>query len=394
MSTYYDENELDDNVPIKSNVLKRLFSTLRPHWKALLGGVIAIVVVSLLDAYFTILSKRIIDEGIILQNKAAILRLFTIYGAIVLVQAVSVFFFVYLVGLQGESVRYDLRKNLFNHLQDLSLSYFSKTPLGWIMSRVTSDTEKMAELLTWGVIDTAYAAVSIVVSAIFILTINWQLAIIVLLSLPVMIYAALKFRLRIYHHYRLSRKANSRMTASLNENITGVRVVKALRREDRNLNDFKVLSSAMYRSSYRAAYLSALFQPTIQMISAVSLGLILWRGGIKVELGAITIGGLQAFVSYIMMILWPIQDLARVYADMQNAVASSERVFSLLDTKPGINNRTDARQSPLWQEILLSRMCPSATRRTSRLSAISASISRTASRSPWLDRPAAGKRPS
>ena len=346
MSTYYDENELDDNVPLNSNVLKRLFSTLRPHWKALLGGVIAIVVVSLLDAYFTILSKRIIDEGIILQNKAAILRLFTIYGAIVLVQAVSVFFFVYLVGLQGEGVRYDLRKNLFNHLQDLSLSYFSKTPLGWIMSRVTSDTEKMAELLTWGVIDTAYAAVSIVVSAIFMLTINWQLAIIVLLSLPVMIYAALKFRLRIYHHYRLSRKANSRMTASLNENITGVRVVKALRREDRNLNDFKVLSSAMYRSSYRAAYLSALFQPTIQMISAVSLGLILWRGGIKVELGAITIGGLQAFVSYIMMILWPIQDLARVYADMQNAVASSERVFSLLDTKPGINNRTDAAPVP------------------------------------------------
>lgn len=346
MSTYYDENELDDNVPLKSNVLKRLFSTLRPHWKPLLGGVIAIVVVSLLDAYFTILSKRIIDEGITLQDKSAILHFFTIYGAIVLIQAVGVFFFVYLVGLQGESVRYDLRKNLFNHLQELSLSYFSKTPLGWIMSRVTSDTEKMAELLTWGVIDTAYAAVSIVVSAIFMLTINWQLAIIVLLSLPVMIYAALKFRLRIYHHYRLSRKANSKMTASLNENITGVRVVKALRREDRNLNDFKVLSSAMYRSSYRAAYLSALFQPTIQMISAVSLGLILWRGGIKVELGAITIGGLQAFVSYIMMILWPIQDLARVYADMQNAVASSERVFSLLDTQPGINNRPDAASVP------------------------------------------------
>jgi len=346
VSTYYDENELDDNVPLNSNVLKRLFSTLRPHWKPLLGGVIAIVVVSLLDAYFTILSKRIIDEGITLQDKSAILHFFTIYGAIVLIQAVGVFFFVYLVGLQGESVRYDLRKNLFNHLQELSLSYFSKTPLGWIMSRVTSDTEKMAELLTWGVIDTAYAAVSIVVSAIFMLTINWQLAIIVLLSLPVMIYAALKFRLRIYHHYRLSRKANSKMTASLNENITGVRVVKALRREDRNLNDFKVLSSAMYRSSYRAAYLSALFQPTIQMISAVSLGLILWRGGIKVELGAITIGGLQAFVSYIMMILWPIQDLARVYADMQNAVASSERVFSLLDTQPGINNRPDAAPVP------------------------------------------------
>ena len=342
MSTYYDENELDDNVHIKGNVLKRLFGALRPHWKPLLGGVLAIVVVSLLDAYFTILSKRIIDEGILLQDKAAVLRFFGMYGAIVLIQAVGVFFFIFLVGVQGEGVRYELRKQLFNHLQQLSLSYFSNTPLGWIMSRVTSDTEKMAELLTWGIIDTTYAAVSIVVSAVFMFTINWQLALIVLLSLPAMMYAALKFRTRIYHHYRLSRKANSKMTASLNENITGVRVVKALRREDRNLQDFKVLSTAMYRSSYRAAYLSALFQPTIQVISAVSLGLILWRGGIKVELGSMTIGGLQAFVSYIMMILWPIQDLARVYADMQNAVASSERVFSLIDTQPGIHNRTDA----------------------------------------------------
>ena len=342
MSTYYDENELDDNVPIKGNVLKRLFGALRPHWKPLLGGVLAIVVVSLLDAYFTILSKRIIDEGILLQDKAAVLRFFGMYGAIVVVQAVGVFFFIFLVGVQGEGVRYELRKQLFNHLQQLSLSYFSNTPLGWIMSRVTSDTEKMAELLTWGIIDTTYAAVSIVVSAVFMFSINWQLALIVLLSLPAMMYAALKFRTRIYHHYRLSRKANSRMTASLNENITGVRVVKALRREDRNLQDFKALSTAMYRSSYRAAYLSALFQPTIQVISAVSLGLILWRGGIKVELGSMTIGGLQAFVSYIMMILWPIQDLARVYADMQNAVASSERVFSLIDTQPGIHNRPDA----------------------------------------------------
>lgn len=346
MSTYYDENELDDNVPVKTNVLKRLGNTLRPHWKTLLGGVLAIVVVSLLDAYFTILSKRIIDEGIIPQNKAAILHFFTIYGAIVLIQAVGAFLFIFLAGLQGERVRYDLRKQLFNHLQELSLSYFSKTPLGWIMSRVTSDTEKMAELLTWGIIDTTYALVSIIVSSVFMFTINWQLALIVMFSLPVMAYAALKFRVRIYHHYRLSRKANSKMTASLNENITGVRVVKALRREDRNLKDFKVLSSAMYRSSYRAAYLSALFQPTIQMISAISLGLILWRGGIKVELGLITIGGLQAFVSYIMMILWPIQDLARVYADMQNAVASSERVFSLLDTQPGITNRPAAREIP------------------------------------------------
>ncbi len=119
-------------------------------------------------------------------------------------------------------------------------------------------------------------------------------------------------------------------------------MVKALRREEQNLSDFKVLSTDMFRSSYRAAWLSALFLPTIQTISAISLGVILWRGGLQVEQGSITIGGLQAFVSYIMFILWPIQDLARVYAEMQNSLASSERVFGLLDTQPGVVNRPEA----------------------------------------------------
>ncbi|MFZ3071330.1 MAG: ABC transporter ATP-binding protein [Anaerolineaceae bacterium] len=341
MSTYYDENELDDNVPVKGNILKRLLSVLEPHKKTLVGALLAIIITSCLDAYFTYLNKQIIDDGILAGDKSALVRLFTIYGSIVLIQAVAVFFFIYLIGLQGERVRYDLRKQLFNHLQQLSLAYFSKTPLGWIMSRVTSDTEKMADLLTWGLIDSTYATVNIIFASIFMFSINWKLALIVVLSLPVMLFVAIKFRTKIYHFYRLSRKANSKMTAALNENITGVRVVKALRREHRNLKDFKVLSTDMYKSSFRAAYLSALFQPTIQTISAISLGLILWRGGIMVQNSTITIGGIQAFISYIMMILWPILDLARVYADMQNAVASSERVFSLIDTQPGISNREE-----------------------------------------------------
>jgi len=142
VSTYYDENELDDNVRFNGNVIKRLLGTLTPHKKTMISSMLAIIMVSLLDAYFTLLNKRIIDEGIVAGDKSALIKLFTIYGAIVLIQAVAVFFFIYLVGLQGEKVRYDLRKQLFNHLQQLSLAYFSKTPLGWIMSRVTSDTER------------------------------------------------------------------------------------------------------------------------------------------------------------------------------------------------------------------------------------------------------------
>ncbi len=275
-------------------------------------------------------------------DKSALIRLLATYMVVLLLSSAGFFMFVYSASMMGEKLRFELRMKLFKHLQKLSLSYFSKTPLGWIMSRVTSDTDRMGELLSWGIIDVSWAITNIIFAAVFMFSINARLALIVVLSLPIMIFIAFKFRVKIYHHYRLSRKANSKMTAALNENITGVRVVKALRREDRNLADFKVLSHNMYSNSYRAAFLSAIFLPTIQTISALSLAVVMWRGGMMINdpvLGNLTVGGLQAFISYIMMILWPIQDLARVYAEMQNAVASSERVFGLLDKQPEIQDK-------------------------------------------------------
>ena len=339
MSTYYDENELDDEVSLNSGVIGRLLKLLKPYWLMLILGLASVALVSWLDAFFTVLNKRIIDEGIISGDVQAMARLFRNYGFIVMAQVVGFFVMLLSVSVQGEQLRYDLRQKLFEHLQKLSLSYFTKTPLGWIMSRVTSDTEKMAELLTWGLIDTIWALTNIGFAAFYMLRLNSQLALIVILSLPLMIFVSFKFRVKIYYHFRQSRKENSKMTAALNENITGVRVVKALLREDKNLKDFKILSTNMFRESYRAGFLSAIYLPTIQTISAISLVLVLWRGGNMVGNSMLSVGTLQAFISYIMMILWPIQDLARVYAEMQNAIASSERVFSLLETKPEIHDR-------------------------------------------------------
>ena len=339
MSTYKDENELDDEVNLKSGVIGRLLKLIKPYWWILLLAVVAIGFVAWIDAYFKILDQRIIDEGILKKDVSQLINLFKNYAIVSLAQMAAFFVMIFTIGLLGERLRYDLRKKLFNHLQQLSLSYFSKTPIGWIMSRVTSDTEKMGELLTWGIIDTISALASIGFAAFYMFQLNSQLAWIVVLSLPFMIYASFKFRVKIYYHFRRSRRANSKMTASLNENITGVRVVKALLREDKNLDDFKGLSKNMFQESTRAGFLSAIYLPTIQTISALSLVLVLWRGGTMVGNSTITVGVLQAFISYIMSMLWPIQDLARVYAEMQNAVASAERVFSLLETEAEVRNR-------------------------------------------------------
>lgn len=339
MSTY-EEFDVQDYGRLSNRTLRRLGELLKPHWKWVIGFLLCIGIVSASESYTTFLGARIIDEGIIAGSREAILRITLIYAGIILLQAATVFGFIYLVGILAERVRYDLRKSMFNHLQELSLSYFSQTPIGWIMARLTSDTERLSDLLTWGLLDITWAIINIGTASIFMVIINANLALIVLIMLPILIVVAFRFRVRILKYYRESRKMNSKITGAYNEGITGVRVIKALSREDDNLDEFGDLTEDMYQASFKAAWLSALFLPTVQVISAVGLGIVLWRGGLQVNLGTMTIGGIQAFVSYITFIMWPIQDLARVYAQMQNAVASAERIFNLIDTEPEVKNRS------------------------------------------------------
>jgi ATP-binding cassette subfamily B protein len=151
-----------------------------------------------------------------------------------------------------------------------------------------------------------------------------------------------QFRKKILVEYRTVRKMNSKITGAYNENITGVRVVKALGREPENMQEFGKLTGEMYRAGYRAAWLSALFLPTVQIISAFALGSIVWYGGLQATVGAMTIGGIQAFVSYVTFMMWPIQDIARVYAEMQQSIASAERMFSLIDAVPEVTDQAGA----------------------------------------------------
>jgi len=323
-------------------VLNRIGSLLKPHWKWVVGFFLTIALVSGLDAYFTYLSKQFIDQGITLQNKERLMHLATIYGGLIVIQAGAVFTFIYLAGVLGERIQYDLRKMLFNHLQDLSLSYYAQNAVGRMIARVTSDTGRVSDLLTWGIVDTTWAVMNILSSTIFMLIINWRLALIVLTIIPIMMLIAVEFRKKILAEFRVSRRANSKITGAFNENFQGTRVVKALGREDENTREFQGLTTRMYQASYRAAWLSALFLPTVQMIAALALGFIVGYGGLQIDLGLMTIGGIQAFVSYLTFMMWPIQDLARVYSEMQHSIASAERIFKLVDTPPEVHNRPSA----------------------------------------------------
>lgn len=342
MAEEFEFEEEEFTTQFNGRTVLRILAQTKPHWPWVVGFLVTIALVSALDSYFTFLSARLIDEGIVGGDTVALRQIVTQYGALIVVQAIAVLGFIYLAGVLGERVRYDLRKKMFNHLQDLSFSYFDRTPVGWIMARVTSDSDRIAELVTWGLLDVTWGMMNIITAMIFMLLINWKLALIVLAIIPILVIVAAQFKKKIIVEYRKVRKINSKITGAYNENISGVRVVKALCREEQNLSEFGELSSEMYRASYRAAWLSALFLPVVQFISAVAVGLIVWYGGLQAQIGAMTVGGIQAFISYVTFMLWPVQEMARVYAEMQQAIASAERVFSLIDAVPEVADQAGA----------------------------------------------------
>jgi len=337
---YFEEEEFQTQ--FNGKLFLRILGLTRPYWKSVVGFLIAIMLVSIMDSVFAYLGKMIIDDGILAGNSSALTRISILYVSVTLAQAICVFTFIKLAGTLGERIRYDLSQQMFIHLQKLSLSYYSRTPVGWIMSRVTSDSNRVAELVTWGIMDTVWAVTNMIASMGFMLFIDWKAALIVFSGMPVLLLISIEFRKRILKEFRNVRRINSKITGSYNENITGVRVVKALCRENGNLNEFMNLTGDMYQAGFRAAWLSALFLPTVQIISAFILGGIIYYSGIQASLGAMTIGSIQAFISYVTMMIWPIQDLARVYAEIQRAIASGERIFSLIDAVPEVYDRPNA----------------------------------------------------
>jgi ATP-binding cassette subfamily B protein len=337
---YWEEEEFEESWD--TGTLRRMIGLAARRKLWLWGFLITVALVALSDSVFTYLKKLVIDRAVTPGQPETLLWIGGLFIGLSILQAAGVFSFIYLAGLLGERIQYDLRRSMFTRLQELSFSYFDRTPVGWIMSRVTSDPSKVADLVTWGLLDSTWASMSILSALCFMLYLQWKLAILVFLTIPVLVFAGALFKQRIIREYRTVRRVNSKITAAFNETITGVRVIKALGREDRNLHEFRVRTDEMYDAGFRAAWLSALFLPVVQGIGAFALATVAWAGGAQVLEGIVTIGTIQAFIGYVTFMLWPVQDLARVFSEMQHAIASAERSFSLVDSRPEIVDRPDA----------------------------------------------------
>ena len=317
---------------------KKLLKIAKPYHKDLIFVGILMGISALIDVIFPLTTSYAIDNYITRQNLDGIGYFITFYLSLLALQVVVIWLFLRLCGRVEVGVAYTIRKHGFQKLQELPFSYYDRMPVGYLMSRLTNDTQRLADTVGWSLLDLCWGAVYLVACAVQMLVLEWRIALIVMLVIPPLAVISWKFQKGILGAYRSVRKTNSQITAGFNEGINGAKTTKTLVREEMNIEEFDAVAQEMRASSVKAATLSALFLPIVVSLGSLATAYALWQGGGQVLGGVMTLGTLQVFISYTVSFFQPVRDIARIFAEMQSAQAAAERVISLLETEPDIKD--------------------------------------------------------
>ncbi len=320
---------------------RRLLKFARPYRGDLIKLGIVMIIVGGIDAMMPFFSKLAIDNFITPQTTRYLPWFSVAFLGAVSLLGICVWLLISIAGRIDMWVCYDIRKAGFVRLQELSLAYYDRTLVGWLMTRLTSDIQKLGDVVSWSIVQTAWGVAMMLIMIGLMLYLNWKLALITFSVIPFLVLASLFFQKKILKAHRLARKINSRITGAFNEGIMGARTSKTLVREAENLNEFKVETNDMYRASVRAAIFSSLYLPIILVLGNIGAGLALWFGGEGVFAKTISYGTLVAFVSYAIQFFEPIRQLANKFAELQSAQAAAERTFSLFETEVEIKDSSE-----------------------------------------------------
>ncbi len=232
----------------------------------------------------------------------------------------------------------DIRKDGFKKLQTMSFSYFDKTTVGYLLTKLTSDVNRTIETISWCFIDLGWGIMAIIVGVIGMLFVNIQLAMYVLLALPFLVAISVFFQKKILQHHRMTRRLNSMIISYFNEGISGAKTTKTLVRESLNNQEFRVITKDMSHESLRAAIVSGLYMPIASLVMSVTVALMMIHGGYQVQNMSLSIGELSFFMNIGMMMFEPIRSFARIFADIQSSQAAAERVVSVLEAESDIQD--------------------------------------------------------
>ena len=342
MSDFSHLEEQEYTKKFDLGLFRKLFLHMRRHWKKMGLVGLCMSVLAVTDVFMPLLTRHAIDNYITPGTQVSLWPFALLYLSVILLQVGVIFIFILTAGRVEHNVAYDMRQKGFRKLQELSFSFYDRTSVGHLMSRLTSDISHLSEAFGWGLVDLIWATIFLISVTTAMLLINWQLALGVLAVLPLLALISAWFQKRILKAQREVRKINSRITGDFNEGIMGAKTTKSLVREEQNFLEFSELTGSMRGAAVRAATLSSLFLPLVISVSSLATAYVLGEGASKVLGGALTLGTVTAFVNYSVQFFNPIRDIAATFSEMQRIQAAAERVVSLLETEPDIVDSPEA----------------------------------------------------
>lgn len=335
------QNKNDDEILGKAydaKLMRRLLHYVKPYKKYMVLAIVLNIIVAALGPLRPYLTKIAVDDYIVHKNYPGITWIAIAMLGTLLFQSVMQYLLTYYTQYLGQRTILDLRKELFTHTQKLSARFFDKTPIGRLVTRVTNDVESLNELFSSGII-MVFSDVFIVIWIIgFMFLMDWQLTLVTMSVMPVLIYGTFLFRKKVREAFRDVRLHLARLNSFMQENVTGMSVVQIFNREKKEFKTFSGINADHRKANIDSIFYYAVFYPGVELLSTIAIGLIIWYGGGEIIQSRMQLGVLFAFIQYTEMFFRPIRDLSEKYNIMQTAMASSERIFKLLDDDTMIKN--------------------------------------------------------
>ncbi len=341
-------NKSEEDVLTKKvdpQIMKRLLAFFKPYGKYIAIATFLTITISALAALRPRLTPIAIDDKIMNHDLPGLQFIILIMFGTLVVQGIIQYIMTYLTSWIGQKIIYDLRKKIFDHIMSLDLKFFDRNPIGRIVTRVTGDVEVLFEVFSSGLV-TAFGDIFLIIWILyFMFDLDPTLAVVTLSVLPFLIYGTSVFRKKVRESYRRIRILIAKLNSYIQEHITGITIVQYFSKEERTTKDFEEINREHTDENKKSVFYYAVFFPVVELIGAVSAGLIIWYGGGQVVQNAVSVGVLISFIQFTEMFFRPIRDLSEKYNILQTAMASSERIFALLDEKPEIFDPPEAKST-------------------------------------------------
>jgi len=331
---FYEKDLVEKQIDKK--IISKLFRYIKPYRLLLAFTIFLLLVTAGLQMAGPFLIKIAIDNYIMPGEFKGLLYVVVLYGLVILFEFVIRYFQGYYTEYMGQKIMYDMRMDIFSHINKMPMSFFDKNPVGRIMTRVTTDVQTLNEMLSSGIVTIFGDIFMILGIMIVMLSLNWKLSLIAFSVLILLAIATFIFRSKVRITFRIVRTKISNINSFLQEAISGINTTKLFNRQKENNKDFKDLSRSYLDIYLKIIFYYAVFFPVVTIIGTLAVALIIWYGGQKVIANLLTLGTLVAFIQYIEKFFHPISDLSEKFGILQEAIAASERIFKLLDQKPSI----------------------------------------------------------